>query len=168
MDLAHFFAQPATAAHRQYEAVRAIVVDKLSAEAAAAKFYYAANTLYALMRDVRASKAELFPSAKKKGPKQRRTPDYMQSLVVDYRKQGLSCADVAEKLTTAGYKISTRTVENMVTDFNLPRLPRRTQAARGITHRNECIPLKATPVDFQSLEPFQMDCPVAGVFFFLP
>jgi len=168
MDLTHFFTQPATAAHRQYEAVRAIVVDKLSAAEAAAKFNYSANTLYSLIRDVRANKVELFPSAKKKGPKQRRTPDYMQTLVVDYRKQGLSCADVAERLITEGYKISTRTVENIVADFNLPRLPRRTQIERGVTQRNESIPLKAMPINFQTLEPFQIDCPVAGVFFFLP
>jgi len=143
-------------------------VDKLSAEAAAAKFHYSPNTLYSLRRDLRANRVELFPSAKKKGPKQRRTPDDMQTLVVDYRQQGLTCVDVAEKLTAEGYKISTRTVENIVLDFNLPRLPRRTKAERGVTQRNEWIALKATPIDFQILEPFQMDSPVAGVFFFHP
>lgn len=168
MDLEHFFTHPTSATQRQYEAIRAIVVDKLSAEEAAAKFHYSVNTLYSLMRDVRANRVELLPSAKKKGPKQRHTPDYIQALVVDYRKQGLSCVDVAEKLTLEGYKISIRTVENIVADFHLPRLPRRTQAQRGVTRRNEWIPLKATPLDFQTLEPFQMDCPVAGVFFFLP
>jgi len=168
MGLTHFFAHPRSPVHRQYEAVRAIVVDKLSTQEAAAKFHYSTNTLYSLMRDVRADKVKLLPVVKKKGPKQRHTPDYIQALVLDHRKQGLSCADVAEKLTSEGYKMSRRTVENIVADFNLPRLPRRTQAERGVTQGNALIPLKTTPLDFQTLEPVQLDCPVAGVFFFLP
>jgi len=81
-----FFAQPSSATQRQYEAVRAIIVDKLSAEQAAAKFHYSANTLHSLMRDVRAGKLQWFPLSKKKGPQQRHTPEHIQVLVVDYRK----------------------------------------------------------------------------------
>lgn len=168
MDLTHFFSQPASAAQRQYEAIRAIVVDKLSVEDAAAQFHYSVNTLYSLMRDIRADKVELFPLVKKRGPKQRHTPPYIQALVLSYRKQGLSCTDVSKKLISEGYKLSTRTVENIVADFNLPRLPRRTQAERGMTQRNEWLPLKTVPLDYQTLKPFQLDCPVAGIFFFLP
>ena len=46
---------------------------------------------------------------------------------------GLSCADIATKITAEGYKISVRTVENIVADAKLPRLPRRTQAERGLS-----------------------------------
>ena len=168
MDLKYFYFQPASAAQRQYEAIRAIIVDKMPAEKAAAQFHYSVNTLYSLMRDACADKIELFPSLKKQGPKQRHTPAHIQALIIDHRKQALSCADIAKKLTNEGYKISIRTVENIVVDFKLPRLPRRTQAQRGTTQRNELIPLKSLPLNFQMLQPFQVDCPVAGVFFFLP
>ena len=168
MSLYQYFSEPKTAAHRQYEAIRAIVIDKMTAEQAAAKFNYATNTLYSLMRDARAGKIELFPAAQKRGPKQRHTPDYLRNIVVNYRKTGLSCADIATKIISEGYKISVRTVENIVADAKLPRLPRRTQIERGMTQRNEVIALKSAPLDFESLEPFHIDCPVAGVFFFLP
>ena len=168
VDLEQFFAQPISATQRQYEAVRAIIVDKLSAEQEAIKFHYSTNTLHSLVRDVRAGKLQWFPLSKKKGPQQRHTPEHIQVLVVDYRKQGRSCTEVAEKLTEEGYKISARTVEYIVADFQLPRLPRRTQVERGMTCRQELIALKASPLNFDTLVPFQMDCPVAGVFFFLP
>ena len=168
MTLSLYFSEPKTPAHRQYEAIRAIVIDKMTAEEAAAKFNYSTNTLYSLMRDARTGKIVLFPATQKRGPKQRRTPDYLRKLVVSYRKNGLSCADIATRITSEGYKISVRTVENIVADAKLPRLPRRTQAERGITQRNETIALKSAPIDFESLEPFHIDCPVAGVFFLLP
>lgn len=166
--LSDYFLEPKTPAQRQYEAVRAIVMDNMTAEEAAAKFNYSANTLYSLMRDARAGKIELFPAAPKRGPKQRRTPDYLRELVVSHRKTGLSCADIATKITAEGYKISVRTVENILADAKLPRLPRRTQAERGMTQSNETIALKSAPLDVDALEPFHIDCPVAGVFFFLP
>jgi len=55
-----------------------------------------------------------------------------------------------------------------VADFQLLRLPRRTYVERGMTRRQALISLKASPLDFETLGPFQMDCPIAGVFFFLP
>lgn len=169
LDLERFFLAPATPTQKQYEAVRAIVVDKSSAHAVAEKFNYSVNSVYALMRDVRVGKIDLFPSLKKQGPQQRHTPEHIQALVIHYRKEEqLSCADIAYRLTLEGYKISTRTVENIITDFKLPRLPRRSRSERGFTSTNESIALKATPLDWNELDPFQIDCPVAGVFFFLP
>lgn len=169
IDLERFFHDPSTPMQKQYEAVRAIVVDKLPADAVAAKFNYSVNSVYTLMRDARAGKIELIPSIKKQGPQQRHTPEYIQTLVIQYRKEErLSCADIAHRLTLEGYKISVRTIENIIADFKLPRLPRRTRSDRGLTSTNEWVAVKAAPLGWNELEPFQIDCPVAGVFFFLP
>jgi len=39
---------------------------------------------------------------------------------------------------------------------------------RGLTESNESIAARAKPLNWNELEPFTLDCPVAGVFFFLP
>ncbi len=167
-DMEQYFINPIIPAQKQYEAVRAVVIDKLSAEEVATKFNYSINTIYSLLRDVRSEKLDLFPVSRIKGPKERRTPSHIIELVVAYRKQKLSCFEIAKRITKEGYKISERTVENIIADSNLPRLARRNNLERGLTINNELIALKATALDIEKLEPFTIDCPVAGIFFFLP
>lgn len=166
-DMTQYFTKPSIPAQRQYEAIRAIIIDKLPAEQAAKKFDYSTNTLYSLLRDVRSGKLDLFP-LRQKGPKERRTPEHIRTLVITYRKEKLSCFDISKRITREGYKISERTVENIISDANLPRLPRRSNLKRGFTVNNELIALKTAPLDIEKLEPFTIDCPVAGVYFFLP
>lgn len=168
IDLERYFNTPNTSVQKQYETVRAIIVDKLSAEEAAAKFNYSVNSIYALLRDARSGKLDLFPAQRIKGPKTRRTPPHIRALVIEYRGQSLSCADIAKQITEEGYKISERTVENIVADANLPKLLRRNHAQRGLTELNETIAPRAMPLDWNKLKSFVLDCPVAGVFFFLP
>jgi len=81
--LSTFFSNPITPAQRQYEAIRSIIVDDLPIEVVAKKFSYSVNTLYSLMRDARSGKLELFPSRGLRGPKQRQTPDYICSLIIE-------------------------------------------------------------------------------------
>ena len=38
----------------------------------------------------------------------------------------------------------------------------------GSPKRDQIIPERACAIDFDSLEPFKVDCPVAGIFFFIP
>ncbi|NOY73405.1 MAG: hypothetical protein GXP14_13730 [Gammaproteobacteria bacterium] len=122
IDIESYFDNPNTSAQKQYETVRAIIVDKLSTEEAARKFNYSVNSVYALLRDVRSGKLDLFPAQRTKGPKTRRTPAHIRELVIKYRKQSLSCADISQRLTREGYKISERTIENIVADAHLPKL----------------------------------------------
>lgn len=168
MNLSLFFSQPVSAPQRQYEAIRSIIVDKLSPLEAADKFNYSVHTLNSIIRDARADKLELFPSRGLRGPKQRQTPDYIQSLVLSYRKLNLSCADIAIRLHQEGYKISKSTVENIVSDAKLPKLPRRANAERGLTHKNQDRPQRAMPLDLTKLEPFSTTSPCCGIFFFIP
>ena len=167
-DLKQFFCNPNTALQRQYEALRSIVVDQLSAREAAKNFGYSVNTIYSLIRDAKSGKLVFFPQPPARGPKKRRTPAQVCSSIIGYRKQGLSCADIAHKICQAGYKISKGTVENIVADAGFPKLPRRTSAQMGLTQKNQAIPERATPLDFRTLKPFSTDCPVAGIYFFLP
>lgn len=168
INLDTFFSNPITPAQKQYEAIRAIIVDELPIELVAEKFSYSVNTLYSLMRDARAGKLELFPSRGLRGPKQRQTPDYICSLILSYRKLDLSCNDIAARLQQEGYKVSKSTVGNVIAESQLPKLPRRTNSERGLTQKNQAIPERSTPLNFLNLEPFSIDTPTCGIFFFLP
>ena len=168
IDLNTFFSNPITPAQKQYEAIRAVIVDALSIEEVAKKFTYSVSTLYSLIRDVKAGTLELFPSRGLPGPKQRQTPDYISSLIFSYRKLDLSCNDIAERLQQEGYRISKSTVGNMIAESQLPKLQRRTHSERGLTQKNQAIPVRSKPIDFSNLEPFTIDVPACGIFFFLP
>lgn len=168
INLNTFFSNPITPAQKQYEAIRAIIVDELPIDLVAEKFSYSVNTLYSLMRDARGGKLELFPSRGLRGPKQRQTPDYICSLILSYRKLDLSCNDIALRLQQEGYKISKSTVGNVIAESQLSKLPRRTNAERGLTQKNQAIPERSTPLDFSNIEPFNIDIPTCGIFFFLP
>jgi len=167
-DLYDYFENPVSSRQRQYEAVRAVVFERQSPRKVAKRYGYKPATLYALVRDARAGKLRLFPEIRK-GPKQKRTPDDVQSRIVVLRKQGLSTADIAAVLADEeNVAISERTVERIVKDFGFGKLKRRTNRELGKTSKNKLIPDRSARLDFDELEPFNIDCPVAGVFFFIP
>lgn len=167
INLKRIFLKPKTPIHRQYEAIRSIVVDKLPVIAAAKKYDYSVDTLYSRMRDLRVGKLVFFPEIKQ-GPKERRTPEHVRKQALAYRKESLSAHDIQIRLLEEGYKLSTRTVERFLSDAGIPKLPRRSAASKGLTLRNQTLSDRARPLDFDKLEPFRYDCPAIGIFFFIP
>jgi transposase len=163
--LARYFIKPKIPRQRQYEAIRALVVDELSTNAVSKKYGYSISTLYSMMRDFKSRKLSFFP-LEKHGPKERRTPESIRQSVLNYRNENLSAKDIHALLK--GGKCSLRTVERILKDANLPKLQRRTFAERGKTLKNAIIPERSMPLDFDKLKPFNVDCPIVGVFFFLP
>jgi len=166
-DLMLYFKQPSSQRQRQYEAVRAIVVEELPVEAVAQRFGYKITTIYSLIRDAKAGRIELFPDVKK-GPQQRRTPSEVQERIITLRKQRFSTPDIQRRLTEAGIGTSARTVERVLKDSGFGKLHRRTNRELGKTVANKILPDRAELLDFSELEPFNVDCPSVGVFFFLP
>lgn len=162
-----FFSKPTEVAHRQYEALRAVIMDKIPASDTAKKYGYSVKTIYALMRDFKLGKLSFFPVVKH-GPKQRQTPEATRQLVLNFREKNLSAKDISIRLARLGHKCSTRTIARILADACIPRLQRRTLAERGLTVKNAVIPERSAPLNFKTLKPFHYDCPVAGVFFFLP
>ncbi len=152
---------------RQYEAIRAIEVDGLSVAQAAKKFSYQVSALYSLLRDLKAGKAELFPRAV--APvKKSHTPDYIVEQIIAHRNGSLSAKNIADKLYGEGYKISARTVERIIERASLPKLKRRTNTELGLSQNFQALPERASAISFDDLEPFTVDVPVAGIFFFIP
>ena len=97
MDIETYFLDPSSKRQKQYEALRAFAVEKLSAEEVAKKYGYQTSTIYTLLRNVKAGKLELFPSVAQ-GPRQRRTSDDKQKLIIDLREQNHSIHDIYKEL----------------------------------------------------------------------
>jgi len=124
-----YFSNPKTPRHRQYEAIRAIVLEGESVENAARQFAYKPSTLHSLLRDARAGKVELFPAVQK-GPTQKRTPPDVVKAIIALRKEQLSSPDIQDRLNKEGVTISARTVERVLKDAGYGKLKRRTNKHR--------------------------------------
>ena len=167
LNLVSYFNNPVSQRQKQYEAVRAIVIDKQAVETVATKFGYKPGTVYSLMRDVNAGKTELFPIVQK-GPKKKRTPCDVQDKIIKYRKHGLSTTDIHSRLAEEEINISAITVERILKTAGFGKLKRRTNNELGKTLKNKIIPARSEHLDFEVLEHLNADCPTAGVFFFIP
>lgn len=167
LDLSKYFNKPVSQRQKQYEAVRAVIVDNRPIEMIAKKFGYKNNTIYALLRDARTKKIELFPTVQK-GPSQKRTPADIQKQIITFRQQGLSIPDIYNKLTKANSIVSTSTIERILKNAGFGKLKRRTNKELGKTTANKIIPERSSHLDFEKLESFNIDCPIAGIFFFIP
>jgi transposase len=166
-DLKQFFENPSTPRQKQYEAIRAVVLENLPVETVAKKFGYTVQTIYSLIRDAKNGNLDLCPSIPP-GPKKRRTPLRIQQEVLQLRKENLSSVDIREHLHRKGDKVSVRTVERILADFNYPKLPQRTNAQRGLTKAHTLISERSQALNFAFLHSFKIECPVVGIFFFLP
>lgn len=135
INLKNYFLAPGTGRQKQYEAIRAIVIENLPAQTVAEKYGYKIKTLYSLVRDAKAGKIKLFPENISKGPIQRRTPKEVQETIVKYRKEGnYSSLEICNRLNTEGVSISIRTVERILVEAGLPRLKKRPGRLRGVTY----------------------------------
>ena len=65
IDLLNFFNEPVSERQKQYEAVRAFIKERVPAQKVAEKFNYKTTTVYALVRDAKAGKLNLFPEIKR-------------------------------------------------------------------------------------------------------
>lgn len=166
-DLKFFFLAPKTPTHRQYEALRAYVLEETPAREVAKRFGFTENSLYALAHDLRSGKLELFPK-RSTGPKNRRMTPYLCEKIVEFRKNNLSTADIVEQLSHDNIELSSSTVERILKDSGFGKLSRRTTAQRGRTKKNTIVSQPTHHLNFDELEPFNEECQVTGIFAFLP
>jgi len=166
-DLKAFFLNPKTPKQKQYEAIRAYIIDGLSAKNAAKQFGFTIKTMLSLLRDLRSGKLEFFPK-QRTGPKDRRVNRYIRQKICTFRKQNLSTLEISEKLYLEHIQLSPSSVERILKEEGFGKLPKRSAKQRGLGKQNTYISQTSANLDLSALKPFKTDCQVAGVFFFLP
>lgn len=167
MDIKEQIKNPTNARHRLYEAIRALTIDEKNFEEVAVTFGYKVSTLKGLYQKVRDEKIDLFPIVERK-PRQGKMSQDLIERVYELRNKNQSAKDITEMLKKDGHIFSQKTIERTLNRSGFSKLNRRTNKELGITKEKLLISQKSMAIDFPSLEKFQIDCPIAGIFFFIP
>jgi len=84
------------------------------------------------------------------------------------RERKLNAKEISEELKRTDRPISIRTVERVLNDAGFPKLHRRTDRERGISKKGMLMPQRSANLNINELDPFRVECQVAGVYLFLP
>jgi transposase len=135
VNLSEIFLRPSNAAHRQYEALRAFFVEKLSSRDAASKFGYTPGSFRILCHKLRKDPSRPF-FLPDRGADHRLAPSpaaktsRLREKVVELRKQNFSVYDIALALAEQGEKLSTPAVWKILHEEGFAKLPRRRDEER--------------------------------------
>jgi hypothetical protein len=164
--MAHVFLEPANATHRQYEALRAYFVEKLSCTEAAERFGYTPGSFRVLVHKFRADPHRTFFVAPHKGPKAAPKRDRVRERVIALRKQNLSIYDISRALTAEGETLSAVAVSLILKEEGFARLPRRAEEERPEHAR----PATAAVADVRQVDwsPRTFRTQFGGLFLFAP
>ena len=167
-----YFLKHNTIAQKQYEALRAFFVDKLSAKETAEKFGYTLRAFNSLVTDFRTNlKQELlsqddpFFQVRKKGRGIKKDTDDLLKLIIEMRKKNYSVTDIKTTLDSKNYSVSERYISLMLNKQGFARLPRRSNKFKATLDRPRITAAKSMMIDFES-ECFTSRS--TGILLFLP
>lgn len=163
---AEFFRRPLIPAQRQYEALRAYLLEGLSATEVAEKFGYTSATLYSLCRDFRLGRLALF-LPQKPGPKGAPKQDAARERVLQLRQQNYSVYDIQQVLSSEGLTLSHTVIHQILRKEGLARLPRRRDEERPVVIQ----PQSTVTADIRALEWNELrsfETQAGGLFIFVP
>lgn len=164
--LAKHFLEPTNAAHRQYEALRAYVVEGCPGPQVAARFGYTYGSFRVLVHQFRNGPQRCFFAAPDTGPHRAPKKQARRDRVIALRKQNLSIYDISRVLAAEDQPISPVAVAQILKEEGFARLPRRDDQDRPpATH-----PLQADIADVGQLDlrPRTIHTKFGGLFLFLP
>ena len=159
-----FFAAPDTADQRRYEALRAYLLEGLTAADAADRFGYTAASVQSMARDFRAGRRDFF-TASKPGPTSAPAKDAARARIIDLRRAGRSAYEIAAILPTEGLKLNRTGVAEVLAEEGFPRLWARPYAERGLPRR-QAQP-RTGVLDFGQW-PERVDTKLAGLLLTIP
>jgi hypothetical protein len=164
LTLRRCFLQPANVAHRQYEALRAFLVEGLPSEQAARRFGYSPGSFRILVHHFRRDPSRTFFVPDR--PPGRPRPEPRRQRVIALRKQNLSIYDISRALAHEGEKLSPVAVANLLQDEGFARLPRRRDSERPA----EVRAVRAAVADVRQLNlaTRSFRTRFGGLFLFLP
>ena len=124
-----FFLEPASPAHRQYEALRAFFVEGISSQLAAERFGYSHGSFRVLCHHFRRSLPDFYRNLKP-GPRTQPNKDAVRELILALRKQNLSVYDIERSLKDNGTPLSVTAIWEILHEEGFARLPRRQDEER--------------------------------------
>jgi transposase len=164
MDLAQLLVVPRNAAHRQYEALRAYLVERLPGPEVARRYGYTYGALQQLVHQFRREpNRRFFVDSPRPGAK---TDDAIRQRIIELRKQNQSVHDISEVLKKEGVPRTAAAVSEVLRKEGFAKLPRRGDAERPLSTK----PTAADRADVRalSLEPRTVRTKFGGLFLFLP
>ncbi len=159
-----FFAQPADATQRRYEALRAYLYEGVGASEAAGRFGYATDTLHAMVRDFRSGRRDFFVVGRP-GPKVAPAKERARARIVELRQAGHSVDEIAQVLVAEGTPLNRTGISEVVAEEGFERLWRRPEVLRGVPRR-ERLP-RTGRVDFDEV-PQVVESRCAGLLLAVP
>lgn len=163
---AEFFQQPQTAIQRQYEALRAYLLEARSAKQVAERFGYSTLTLYALARELRAGRLRFFEPAKP-GPKKAPKREAAHDRVIELRKQNYSVYDIQKILRAENCTLSHVLIHQILREEGFAKLPRRRDDERPTVIRPEVAEVAdIRQLDWENFENFETEG--SALFVFVP
>jgi hypothetical protein len=161
-----FFLRPASARHRQYEALRAYFVeDRGSAEVATA-FGYTPGSFQVMCHHFRRDPTPLFFVSPQPGPRTQPKKSAARDLIVKLRKRNHSVYEISEKLKERGTSLSPTGVREVLKAEGFAPLPRRLDEERPERARPTVMPY--ADVRQLSLAPRRFQTVFGGLFLFIP
>ena len=121
---ARFFLLPTSPAQRQYEAIRAYFVERVSTEEVSRRFSYTPGSFRVLCHHFRREKPDFFREFKR-GPRSQPKKGAVRELVLAMRKQSLSIYDIESTLKGKGTPLSCTAIWEILREAGFSRLPRR-------------------------------------------
>jgi transposase len=168
MELIDYFIKDMHPRQRQYEAIRAVAFKEGAINDIAERFGYTPQTFRTLINRLLRDRLQLFPDIKR-GPKKRHVSSEIEKMIIQLRrKKMLNSREITEELNQSKISIGVRTVERILADAGFPKLRRRTDKERGFSKEGTAIPKRSINLSLKKLQPFRIDCQVAGIFLFLP
>lgn len=163
-----FFLSPQFPMQRQYEALRAYLVEDEPSADVARRFGYSPGAFRVLCYQFRhhPQKRASFFRHPQRGPQSSPTRDRVRDLAVAMRKRNLSVYDMQRELAAAGHTISVNSLSVLLREEGFSRLPRRADDERPATVKPEVADV--ADVRRLDLSPCSFRTPLAGLFLFLP
>lgn len=136
-----FFAAPASARQRQYEALRAYFLEARPSAEVARRFGYSPGAFRVLCHDFRHDLLPEFFATPRRGPRLQPKKDQAQKQIVALRKRNYSIYDISAALKEAGMPLSPTAVREVLKAEGFAALPRRLDEERPGFHRRAHLPI---------------------------
>jgi transposase len=125
-----YFLTPTNTNHKQYLAMRAFFVDRISAREVASKFGYAISTVYSMVRDFKnilknGTYEDPFFKPVVFGRKPIDSNGDIIDIIVNMRKNNMSVPQIKTALDANGTPVSERYITSQLRSEGFARLPRR-------------------------------------------